>query len=185
MSAQATTGATVRCERFGASARARLRARCWRGRWLSACVAQAATIDVTTTEDPAGPGSCPGSPCSLRQAVDCREQRRHDPARRQTRRTERVQAHAGQPDRRRQVDSRSLGNGIYESVINGEENHRRKAAKERILKVTAGTLHFERLDFTGGEDGKDENLKDCNPVLHDQRQRRWRDLQRWRDCEPP
>lgn len=132
------------------------------GALAQACVAQAATIDVTTTEDPAGLGSCPGSPCSLRQAV----------AFASSGDTIQLAGKLGQPNVYKLtqgsqiVVSKSLtvvGNGIYESAINGAENHPESAADERMLKVTAGTLHVEGVTFTGGEDGNDENFKSCSP----------------------
>lgn len=133
------------------------------GALAQACVAQAATIDVTTTEDPAGPGSCPGSPCSLRQAVEFASSGD----------TIQLAGKLGEPSVYKLtqgsqiVVSKSLtiaGNGIYESAINGAENHPESAAKERILKVTAGTLHVERLTFTGGEDGNDKISKAAIPA---------------------
>jgi hypothetical protein len=132
------------------------------GALAQACVAQAATIDVSTTEDPAGGGACPGSPCSLRQAV----------AFASSGDTIQLAGKLGSPDVYKLtqgsqiVVSKSLtivGNGIDESGVNGAENLNGQSELERILKVTGGTLHVEGVTFTGGEDGNDESFQDCGP----------------------
>jgi len=135
---------------------------------LAACLAvlaasaQAATIEVSTTEDPTGTGSCPGSPCSLRQAVAAAAQ------------GDTIQL-AGAPGSPAEyaltqgtpiVVDKSItiaGDGIDESVIDGKDNVKEGGAQNRILKLTGGNVQIEGVGFTGGMDGEDENFNGCNP----------------------
>lgn len=124
--------------------------------------ARAATIEVSTTEDPSGAGSCPESPCSLRQAVAAASEGD----------TIQLAGERGKPlsytltqgspivvDKSITI----LGNGIDESVINGKGNVGGEGGQNRILKLTGGNVRIAGIGFTGGVDGEDENLKDCDP----------------------
>src|SRR5271154_7100544 len=126
--------------------------------------ARAATIDVSTTADPAGAGSCPGAPCSLRQAV----------AAAQAGDTIQLAGTSGSPDvyaltqGGQIVVNKSLtiqGEGVGSSTVDGSSNHVAGHSNDRILKVTAGTLNIDRVTFTGGSDENDEGIEDCNPCL--------------------
>ena len=118
-----------------------------------AAAAQASTIVVNDTGDPAGAGDCPNSgQCSLRQAV----------------------AAASSGDTIQLDDStysltqgsnieinKNLtiaGDGVNATVIDGSGN-----GQVRILRVDAGTVLIQGLSMTHGVDGNDEAFQSCSP----------------------
>ncbi len=129
----------------------------------SAGVAQAETIEVTTTSDPVA-STCPGSECSLRQAVAVA-----NPGD-----VIQLAGTTGAPSTYKLtrgsqiVLSKSMtiqGNGVDATTVDGSANHETGKALVRMLKATAGTVNIKGLRFTGGDDGNDENFESCSPCL--------------------
>jgi hypothetical protein len=119
-------------------------------------IAQAETIEVTTTTDPVG-ATCPGSECSLREAIadassgDTIELAGTKASPKVYELTQGSQI----------VITKSLtieGDGSEASIVDGSPN-----SFNRILKVSAGTLKVVGVSFTGGTDGNDENFVGCSP----------------------
>jgi CSLREA domain-containing protein len=117
---------------------------------MLAVAAQAATIEVTTTAD-LSDTACPGSECSLREAIT--DASSGD--------TIKLAGSTASPDvyeltqGSQIVVAKSLtieGNGPEGSIVDGAGN-----GSNRILKVSAGTLKVVGMSFTGGTDGNDEN----------------------------
>jgi hypothetical protein len=119
-------------------------------------VAQAETIEVTTTADLSDTG-CPGPECSLREAVAVASSGD----------TIKLGGTKASPEiyeltRGSQIVlTKSLtieGNGPGASIIDGSSNLSGDPEKfNRILKVTTGTLTVDGVSFTGGTDENDEN----------------------------
>ena len=118
-----------------------------------AAAAQASTIVVNDTGDPAGAGDCPNSgQCSLRQAV----------------------AAASSGDTIQLDDStysltqgsdieinKNLtiaGDGVNATVIDGSGN-----GQVRIFRIDGGTVLIQGLSMTHGVDGNDEAFQSCSP----------------------
>ncbi len=127
-----------------------------------ASIAQAKAIAVTTTADPAGSGSCPGDPCSLRQAVDSAESGD----------TIELAGSAGAPAKYALTQGTQIvvgqqltiqGNGIDATTIDGSANRAGSGPMNRILKVIGGTLSITGVNFTGGSDENDEKTSGCSP----------------------
>ncbi len=123
--------------------------------------AQAETIEVTTTADPAV-STCPGAECSLRQAVTVAN----------TEDTIQLEGSSEHPDEYKLtqgsqiVVSKSLtirGNGTSASILDGSANKDSKETLNRIMKVTNGIVRIEGMKFTRGFDGADEGLEGCSP----------------------
>src|SRR4051812_21839329 len=122
---------------------------CW---LLLAGTAQAADVDVTRFDDPAGPGNCP-SDCSLRQAI----------AYAQAGDTIRL---AGGPT----VKVYSLTRGTLDIAksltiagasaeltrIDGIQNVA-GGNRARTFKTLSGTVRLEKLTLQNNENGRDEN----------------------------
>ena len=129
----------------------------------SAGVAQAETIEVTTTSDPVA-STCPGSECSLRQAVAVA-----NPGD-----VIQLAGTTGAPNTYKLTQgsqivlSKSMtiqGNGVDATTLDGSANHETGKALVRMLKATAGTVNFKGLRITGGDDGNDEAFESCSPCL--------------------
>ena len=128
--------------------------------WLAlAGSAQADTITVTRTDDPAGAGTCPTN-CSLRQAIDASVS------------GDTIELDAPAPAVYALTQGTALlvthaltidGAGRTASTIDGTLNRDAQGRPDRILKVTAGPLLIRELTFTGGTDGRDENFASCSP----------------------
>jgi CSLREA domain-containing protein len=119
-------------------------------------IAQAETIEVTTTAD-LSDTACPGLECSLREAI----------ADASSGDTIKLAGTKASPEvyeltlGSQIVVAKSLtieGNGPEASVIDGSAN-----GSNRILKVSAGTLKVVGTSFTGGLDGNDEGFIGCSP----------------------
>jgi hypothetical protein len=137
---------------------------------MLAGAAQASTITVSTTADPAGAGSCPASPCSLRQAVssandgDVVELLGSNATPSTYQLTQGAQI----------VIAKSLtiqGGGVAATTVDGSQNIDTAPmfpTQVRMLKVTAGTLHVAGVKFKGGVDGADEAFVSCGacPTLN-------------------
>jgi hypothetical protein len=142
-----------------------------RGRWPLAIViactcllalaatAQANTILVSTTADPPGPGSCPGAPCSLRQAVASAES------------GDMIVLAAGAEYELTQgspiaVD-KSLtieGDESAPAAVSGFGNFGAGHRLSRIMTANDGAaLAIEAVDFVGGVDENDE-IESGNPL---------------------
>ncbi len=116
------------------------------------------TIAVTTTADPAGPGACPNSPCSLRQAVAVASSGD----------TIQLAGSSASPDVYSLTQGSDItvtksltiqGNGVDATTIDGSGNIVMSGGFSlpvRILKVTGGTLDISGVTFTGGVDDDDE-----------------------------
>ena len=131
---------------------------------LSAGVAQATTIEVTTTEDRSEPGSCPGSQCSLREAVNVAESGD----------TIKLAGAVGKPAEYVLTQGSPItigksltveGNGVAATVLSGSSNIGPEHQLSRIMKVVAGTVTIEQMQLTAGSDGEDEKcLHGCNTL---------------------
>ena len=118
--------------------------------------AQAATIEVTTTADPAV-SSCPGPECSLREAVAVSGEGE----------VIKLAGSSGSPDEYKLTQGHQIvvstsltitGNGTDASIIDGSAN-----MNNRIMKVAGGIVRIEGVKFTRGFDGADEGLEGCSP----------------------
>jgi hypothetical protein len=125
-----------------------------------AAAAQANTIVVNVTGDPAGAGDC-ASPssveCSLRQAIN-----------------------SASANDTIQLDSQTYtltqgtniviaqnltiqGNGVDATVIDGSGNSAPSGPQARILRINAGTVTIKDMSINNGIDGSDENFQSCSP----------------------
>jgi hypothetical protein len=125
-----------------------------------AAAAQAETIDVTTTADPAGVGNCP-TECSLRQAVAAAK-----PGDTVVLKGEVYALSQGAQvviDKSLKIEG-ELDEGIAASGIEGAGNLNESKVNERMFKVTPGsTVEFEDVQLIGGIDADDEVFKTCSP----------------------
>ncbi len=123
-------------------------------------VAQANTIAVSTTADPAGSGSCPGSPCSLRQAI----------ASAGPGDTIELGGSGGSPAVYEVTQGTPIlinkqltieGKGTVATTLSGSSNRPGGGELNRIMKITAGPVTISGLSFSGGTDGEDEKFSSC------------------------
>ncbi len=126
-----------------------------------AASAQAQTIEVNTTEDPTGAGSCGDGGCSLRQAVESANSGD----------TIKLDGSGDAPMTYKLTQGSQIvvnkeltieGNGPEASVIDGSENIGPKALN-RIMKITGGPVTIKKLQFADAQDGEDEQFEDCSP----------------------
>ncbi len=118
-----------------------------------AAAAQASTIVVNDTGDPAGAGDCPNSgQCSLRQAVAAASS--GDTIQLDDSTYSLTQGSEIEINKNLTI----AGDGVNATVIDGSGN-----SQVRIFRIDGGTVLIQGLSITNGVDGNDEDFQSCSP----------------------